>query len=129
NLNLPFPAGTTGDVYRRAFDEVVVPVVEHFAPDWLIISAGFDGHRDDPLAGIGLTAADYADLAVRTAALAPAGRTLVVLEGGYSPRALTRSVGATLAALVGVAYRPEAASTGEVGLPTITAARQLWELT
>lgn len=129
NLNLPFPAGTTGDVYRRAFDEVVVPVVERFAPDWLIVSAGFDGHRDDPLAGIGLTAADYADLAVRTAALAPAGRTLVVLEGGYSPRALTRSVGATLAALVGVDYRPEGASTGEVGLPTITAARQLWELT
>ncbi len=129
NLNLPFPAGTAGDVYRRAFDEVVTPVVERFAPDWLIVSAGYDGHRDDPLAGIGLTAADYADLAVRAARLAPAGRTLVVLEGGYSPRALTRSVGATLAALVGVEYRPEPASGGEVGLPTVTAARQLWELT
>ncbi|TVR24993.1 MAG: histone deacetylase [Ilumatobacter sp.] len=129
NLNLPFPAGTKGDVYRQAFDEVVTPVVERFAPDWVIISAGFDGHRDDPLAGLQLTAADYADLAVRVSALAPPGRSLVVLEGGYSPRALTRSVGATLAALVGTEYRPEPASTGEIGLPTITAARQLWELT
>jgi acetoin utilization deacetylase AcuC-like enzyme len=129
NLNLPFPAGTKGDVYRRAFDEVVTPVVERFAPDWVIISAGYDGHRDDPLAGLQLTAADYADLAVRVAGLAAPGRSLVVLEGGYSPRALTRSVGATLAALVGTEYRPEPASTGEIGLPTITAARQLWELT
>lgn len=129
NLNLPFPAGTAGDVYRQAFDEVVTPVIERFSPDWLIISAGFDGHRDDPLAGLGLTAADYADLAVRLAALVPARRTLVVLEGGYSPRALTRSVGATLGALVGTDYRPEPASHGEIGLPTITAARQLWELT
>ncbi|MGI9644816.1 MAG: histone deacetylase family protein, partial [Ilumatobacteraceae bacterium] len=47
NLNLPFPAGTRGDVYRRAFDEVVLPVVERFAPDWMLISAGFDAHRAD----------------------------------------------------------------------------------
>jgi acetoin utilization deacetylase AcuC-like enzyme len=128
NLNLPFPSGTRGDVYRRAFDEVITPVVERFAPDWLIVSAGYDAHRDDPLAGVQLTAADYADLAVRAAALVPAGRTAIVLEGGYSPRALTRSVGATLAALLGVDYRPEASSSGDVGLPTITAARQLWEI-
>lgn len=129
NLNLPFPAGTRGDVYRRAFDEVIAPVVERFGPDWLIISAGFDAHRDDPLAGIELTAADYADLAVRAASLVPRGRVVVVLEGGYSAQALTRSVGATLAALVGAPYRPEPASAGEVGIPTVTAARQVWELT
>ena len=128
NLNLPFPAGTRGDVYRAAFDEVIVPVVETFAPDWLIISAGFDAHRDDPLAGIELTSADYADFARRLAALVPASRVLVVLEGGYDLDALTHSVGTTLGALVGVDYRPEPASTGEVGRPTIVAARQLWEL-
>ena len=127
-LNLPFPAGTAGDVYRAAFDEVIAPVVGEFAPDWMIISAGFDGHRDDPLAGLHLTAADYADLAVRAAALVPMGRTLLVLEGGYSPRALTRSVGASLAALLEVDYRPEPASGGSVGAPTISAARTLWEL-
>jgi acetoin utilization deacetylase AcuC-like enzyme len=127
-LNLPFPAGTRGDVYRAAFDEVIVPVVESFAPDWLIISAGFDAHRDDPLAGIELTSADYADFARRLATLVPARRLLVVLEGGYDLDALTHSVGTTLGALVGVDYRPEPASTGDVGRPTVVAARQLWEL-
>ena len=127
NLNLPFPAGTAGDTLRAAFDEVVVPRVEQFVPDWLIVSAGFDGHRNDPLAGLGLTAGDYADLAVRLQALVPARRLLVVLEGGYDLKSLTYSVGATLSALLGGAYRPETASTGEIGMPTITAARQLWE--
>jgi acetoin utilization deacetylase AcuC-like enzyme len=128
NVNLPFPEGTAGDTYRAAFDEVVVPIIERFAPDWLIVSAGFDAHRDDPLAGLGLTAGDYADLARRLQTLVPARRLLVVLEGGYDLQALTRSVGATLSALVGGAYRPESASTGEIGRGTVSAARQLWEL-
>jgi acetoin utilization deacetylase AcuC-like enzyme len=128
NLNLPFPAGTRGDVYRRAFDEVIAPVVGEFAPDWLFISAGFDGHRNDPLAGLELTAADYADLAVRLQSLAPTRRTVVVLEGGYDLDALALSTGSTLAALIGHDYRPEAASNGDVGEAVVTAARQRWEL-
>jgi acetoin utilization deacetylase AcuC-like enzyme len=128
NVNLPFPAGTAGDTLRAAFDEVVIPKVEQFAPDWLIISAGFDAHRNDPLAGLGLTAGDYADLARRLQSLVPARRVLVVLEGGYDLQSLTYSVGATLSTLLGGSYRPETASTGEVGMPTVTAARQLWEL-
>ena len=128
NINLPFPAGTRGDVYRRVFDEVVAPLVTDFAPDWLFISAGFDAHRRDPLAGLELTSADYADLAVRLQALVPARRTVVVLEGGYDSEALSASTGATLSALIGESYRPEAASSGEVGLPTVAAARQRWGL-
>lgn len=128
NLNIPFPAGTKGDVYRQAFDEVVGPVVSAFAPDWLFISAGFDGHRNDPLAGLELTAADYADLARRLQGLVPARRTVVVLEGGYDFEALTQSTGATLSALVGGSYRPEEASTGDVGLPSVVAAKQRWDL-
>jgi len=128
NLNLPFPAGTRGDVYRRAVDEVIAPVVERFAPDWLFISAGFDAHRNDPLAGLELTASDYADLAIRLQQLVPARRTVVVLEGGYDFEALSMSTGSTLSALIGESYRPEDVSTGEVGLPTVTAARQRWEL-
>jgi acetoin utilization deacetylase AcuC-like enzyme len=129
NLNLPFPAGTRGDVYRRAVDEVIAPVVEQFAPDWLFISAGFDAHRNDPLAGLELTASDYADLAIRLQQLVPARRTVVVLEGGYDFEALSMSTGSTLAALIGESYRPEEVSTGDVGLPTVTAARQRWNLT
>jgi len=128
NLNLPFPAGTRGDVYRRAVDEVIAPVVTDFAPDWLFISAGFDAHRNDPLAGLELTSADYADLAIRLQQLVPARRTVVVLEGGYDFDALSMSTGATLSALIGEGYRPESASSGEVGLPTIAAARQRWHL-
>jgi acetoin utilization deacetylase AcuC-like enzyme len=128
NLNLPFPTGTRGDVFRRAVDEVIAPVVSMFGADWLLISAGFDGHRDDPLAGLELTSADFADLAVRLQALVPARRTAVVLEGGYDLKALAESTGATLAALIGEPYRPEEASTGEIGLPTIIAAKQRWGL-
>ncbi len=127
-LNLPFPAGTAGDTYRAAFDDVVVPVVEQFAPDWLIISAGFDAHRNDPLAGLRLTSADFADMAKRLQALVPDRRVIVVLEGGYDLEAMTFGVGATLSALVGESYRPEPASTGAIGLPTVTAAKQLWDL-
>lgn len=129
NLNLPFPAGTRGDVFRRAVDEVIAPLVTNFAPDWLFISAGFDGHRNDPLAGLELTSADYADLAVRLQALVPEQRTVVVLEGGYDFDALSTSTGATLAAMIGEKYRPEDASTGEIGLPTVAAAKQRWDLT
>ena len=128
NLNLPFPAGTRGDVYRRAVDEVVAPIIERFAPTWMIISAGFDAHRNDPLAGMQLTSADYGDLATRLQQLVPARRLVVALEGGYDFDALSLSTGATLSALVGENFRPETASSGEVGAPVITAARQLWNL-
>jgi acetoin utilization deacetylase AcuC-like enzyme len=126
NVNLPFPAGTSGDTFRQAFDEVVIPLVERFAPTWLIISAGYDAHRDDPLAGLGLTSADYADLALRLQGLVPARRLLVVLEGGYDLEALTYSTGATLSALVGESYRPEPVTNGDVGRRTVNAARELW---
>jgi acetoin utilization deacetylase AcuC-like enzyme len=128
NLNLPFPAGTAGDTYRAAFDEVIVPVIERFAPDWLIISAGFDAHRNDPLAGLRLSSGDYADLARRLQQLVPARRVLVVLEGGYDLEALAYSTGSTLSALIGGNYRPEDGTTGEIGMPTVTAAKQLWDL-
>jgi acetoin utilization deacetylase AcuC-like enzyme len=128
NVNLPFPAGTAGDTFRAAFDQVVIPLIERFAPTWLFVSAGYDAHRADPLAGLGLTAADYADMAVRLQALVPARRLLVVLEGGYDLEALTYSTGATLSALVGGSYRPEPASGGNIGHATVKAAKQLWEL-
>ena len=128
NLNLPLAAGVAGNTYRAAFDEVIIPVIERFAPDWLIISAGFDGHRADPLAGVKLTAADFADMAVRLQQLVPARRLLVVLEGGYDLEALTYSTGATLSALLGGTYRPELASGGELGRAPIDTVKQLWEL-
>jgi len=113
-VNLPFPAGTGGDTYRFAFDEVVVPLAEEFAPSWLLISAGFDAHRADPLTDLGLSAGDFADLTVRAARLVPPGRVVAFLEGGYDLASLAASVGACVAALGGTDYRPEPASRGEI---------------
>ncbi|MCU1455391.1 MAG: hypothetical protein JWN46_3537 [Acidimicrobiales bacterium] len=115
-LNLPFPPGTTGDVYRRAVDDVVWPAAAAFAPTWLIVSAGFDAHRRDPLTDLGLTAGDFADLTATLATIVPAGRCLLFLEGGYDLEALATSVGSALSALVDDGdYRPEPASSGGPG--------------
>src|SRR5438132_8286388 len=124
-VNLPFPPGTTGDVYIGAVEEVLLPLAESFRPTWLIVSAGYDGHRADPLTDLGLSAGDFADLARRVAGYAPApGRLVLFLEGGYDLEALTTSVGASLAALLGAPYRPEPATSGGPGAKVVEAARQ-----
>ena len=68
-VNFPLPPGATGDVALAALDDVVAPVVESFAPTWVLISAGFDAHRADPLADLAWSAGDYAALATRVAEL------------------------------------------------------------
>ncbi len=81
------PPGATGDVLREAFDRIVSPVVESFRPTWVLVSAGFDAHRDDPLAELALSAGDFAELAAVVAGYAPEpGRLIVFLEGGYDER-------------------------------------------
>jgi len=123
-LNLPFPAGTTGDVYRRAIDELVHSAAADFAPTWLLISAGFDGHRRDPLTDLGLTSADFADITCALTTLVPSGRRVLFLEGGYDLEGLTTSVGATLSALLDDgAYRPERATNGGPGTEVVEALR------
>ena len=122
-VNLPLPSGATGDVALAALDEVVLPVIERFQPTWLLISAGFDGHRDDPLTGLALSSGDFADLTRRAMAVVPAGRRIAFLEGGYDLRALADSSGACLAALAGEDHRPERATSGGPGHHVVTAAR------
>jgi acetoin utilization deacetylase AcuC-like enzyme len=115
-LNVPLPPGTTGDVMDQAFDQLVSPVVEEFRPTWVLVSAGFDAHRDDPLADLALSAGDYGRLAGQVAAYAPApGRTVLFLEGGYEVTALRSSVTATLGALVGISLPTEAPTSGGPG--------------
>jgi acetoin utilization deacetylase AcuC-like enzyme len=124
--NLPLPPGATGDVYLQAFDEVIEPLAERFAPDWVLISAGFDAHRADLLTGLALTAGDFGDLAQRVAALAPSpGRVVVFLEGGYDLTALRDSVAATIPPLIGEKATPtESSSSGGPGELVVAAARQ-----
>jgi acetoin utilization deacetylase AcuC-like enzyme len=127
-VNLPFPEGTTGDVYLAAIDEVVAPIVATFAPTWLLVSAGFDGHRRDPLTGLSLSAGDFATITARLLAFAPAGRRLLMLEGGYDLQALADSTGATLSALVGSVHRPEPDTSGGPGRNVVAAARREWAI-
>jgi acetoin utilization deacetylase AcuC-like enzyme len=125
-VNIPVPAGATGNVLCHALDDVVAPVAERFAPTWVLVSAGFDAHRADPLADLQLTAGDFADLARRVRQFAPGtGRMAVILEGGYDLDALRHSVGATLAAVLGTDYRPEHASSGGPGASAVEAAMRV----
>jgi acetoin utilization deacetylase AcuC-like enzyme len=125
-LNLPVPEGTTGDVYLRAFDELVEPIIRRFDPTWLLVSAGFDGHRRDPITGLGLSAGDFATLTARLVPLVPAGRVIAFLEGGYDLQALADSTAAALGALAGVDIRPEPSTNGGPGAPVVAAANHLW---
>jgi acetoin utilization deacetylase AcuC-like enzyme len=111
-MNIPLPPQTTGDVYLAAFDQLIVPMSEKFAPTWLIVSAGFDAHRNDPITDMGLSSADYPLMMQRILQLVPAGRRLVMLEGGYDLDALRMSTASTLAAMVGESHSDERPTSG-----------------
>ena len=81
-LNIPLPAGSTDEDYLRMFDDLVEPSVRAFEPDLVLVSAGFDAHEEDPLAGMLVTEAGFRELAHRSAELAPC--VGAVLEGGYN---------------------------------------------
>jgi len=102
-INVPMEAGEGDEEYREVFRHALVPAADEFKPEFVIISAGFDAHRDDPLAGMGLTEEGYADLTDIVAAIAARhaqGRILSSLEGGYHLTALGLSVDAHLKALL-----------------------------
>jgi acetoin utilization deacetylase AcuC-like enzyme len=127
--NLPLPAGATGDVYLRGMDEVVAPLLEEFAPTWLLISAGYDAHRDDPITGLGLSAADYAALSGRLVGMVPPGRVITFLEGGYSLTGLRDSIAASIPVLAGgsaTVPAGEEPTSGGPGDRVVTGVGELW---
>jgi acetoin utilization deacetylase AcuC-like enzyme len=94
-INVPMEAGEGDEEYLAVFQKVLVPASDAFKPDVVIVSAGFDAHRDDPLAGMGLTENGYAELTRIVAGIARRhgrGRILSSLEGGYNLQALSASV-------------------------------------
>ena len=93
-MNIPLAAGSGDDEYMQAFQELVEPAVRSFEPELVIVSAGFDAHIDDPLAGMNVTERGFRDLAARSAQLAP--RVAAVLEGGYNLETLPGLVEAAL---------------------------------
>lgn len=102
-INVPLPPGTGGEAFREAWGLSILPRLEAFAPELLVISAGFDGHVADPLAQLRLQEADFGWLTtalgevVKTSAK---GRIVSLLEGGYNPQALAQSCAAHVRALL-----------------------------
>jgi len=103
-VNAPLCAGDGGETFREAFDVAIVPRLEDFAPDLIIISAGFDAHRLDPLGHLNLVEADFAWATRRLMEVAERhchGRVVSLLEGGYDLEGLSRSVAAHVSTLMG----------------------------
>ncbi len=88
-VNVPLPAGTDGAAYLAAYRARIAPALEKFRPDVLLVSAGFDAHRDDPLGGLALDEATYVEVLADLRRIQP--RTALVLEGGYDLPAIARS--------------------------------------
>jgi len=102
-INVPMTAGEGDDVYRRLFEKVLIPAADNFKPDFVVLSAGFDAHRNDPLASMGLTEDGYAELTRLVVQIAQRhcnGRVLSSLEGGYHLASLSASVERHLMALL-----------------------------
>ena len=103
-VNAPLRSGDGGPAFRTAMETLILPRIESFSPDLVIISAGFDAHRRDPLANLNLVEADFTwaterllDIAARRAG----GRLVSVLEGGYDLQALAVSTAAHVGVLMG----------------------------
>lgn len=102
-LNLPLAPGTGGEGFRKIYEDKVFPAVTAFKPELLLISAGFDAHRDDPLADLRLTEDDFAWVTGRLCDLADdlcGGRIVSCLEGGYNLMALAQSAAAHVDVLI-----------------------------
>ena len=112
-VNLPLPGALGDREYASVYRRIVEPIGRAFDPELVLVSAGFDAHRGDPLAGMDLTAAGYAelmDVCVGMATGAARGRVVAVLEGGYGLPALAQSAAAVVRVLLGERPAPLAAS-------------------
>jgi acetoin utilization deacetylase AcuC-like enzyme len=123
-VNIPLPRGATGDIVQSAFEQVARPVIGRFAPDWVLVSCGFDAHRADPLGELALSTGDFSQLARLVRSFAPGpGRLALFLEGGYSARALRSSTTAVLGALLDVQVGLEPPTSGGPGREAVASAR------
>jgi acetoin utilization deacetylase AcuC-like enzyme len=104
NLNVPLPAGSGDEACRKIFQDILKPKIIEFKPDFILISAGFDAHKDDPLGGMQLTPEGFAKMTAilkEQAEITCNGRIVSVLEGGYDLEGLSKSVAAHIVVLLG----------------------------
>ncbi len=117
-VNVPFASGCTDSDYLRTFDAVLAPIAEQYAPQLILVSAGFDAHQEDPLGGMCLSDDGFAALCGRVQQLAQKyaqSRLVLLLEGGYAVTALARSVTACIEVLRGDTPPPGSAETTAAG--------------
>ncbi len=103
NLNVPLKAASGDDVYLEAIDKTVIPRFKEFDPQFILVSAGFDGHIDDVIGGMRLTGDGYADIAERVLTMASGsaqGRIVTLMEGGYSLKGLADGVTSYLGRMI-----------------------------
>ncbi|MGI9584654.1 MAG: histone deacetylase family protein [Acidimicrobiia bacterium] len=117
SVNVALPSGTTSSSYSAAFARLVMPIVTQYAPDWILISAGFDAHRDDPLGGLMVESNDYHQMARALSTIVGPGRMIAFLEGGYDLDAVAAGSKATGEAMLdgGTLYRPTVADPAGTG--------------
>jgi acetoin utilization deacetylase AcuC-like enzyme len=119
-VNVPLSEGASDAVYEAAFDELVLPILDEYAPELILVSAGYDAHERDPLAGMKLTRAGYASMARKLAKLAAGsarGRLAFLLEGGYDLSAIETCVAASLLAATGRPLDPAGDEPAEPAEP------------
>jgi acetoin utilization deacetylase AcuC-like enzyme len=108
-VNVPLEAGSVDEDYRTAFEAVIVPVLDQFEPDLLMVSAGFDAHEHDPLGGMRVTTPAFAAMTLALRQVAEdccRGRMVIVTEGGYDLHALAASLDGVLDAMAGPVAAP-----------------------
>ncbi len=121
-VNIPLPSGCGDREYFEVFKEVVIPIAGRYEPDWILVSAGFDPHRRDPLGGMGVTEKGFGAMASSLLSLAQkytAGRIAFLLEGGYNLAALKDSVASVLQTMVGTGQSELPAQTGGSKIDTL----------
>jgi histone deacetylase 6 len=99
-VNVPWPGGMGDTEYLAAFDRVLLPIAREFAPDLVLVSAGFDAADGDPLGAMRVSPAGYAAMTARLREIA-GGRLVLALEGGYDLEAISASAAASLRVLLG----------------------------
>ena len=109
-LNLPLPYGAGDQGFAQLYNQVIIPAITRFEPELMLVSAGFDGHWNDPLGPLALSVAGYAHITQRLVDLAQElceGRIMLSLEGGYNEEALGACVVAALRVLLGRPAEPD----------------------
>jgi len=104
-VNVPLSSGDTGNEFKAKYQSIILPALDSFKPQLLLISAGFDAHKDDPLSGIELVEDDYRWVTQALMEIATRhyqGRIVSVLEGGYNIRALALSVAVHVKVLMAI---------------------------